>query len=166
LSTTYTPGRYLAQIREQGFGLSEARGTPYLFLLVKILARVDEQGQQQSCPQYEREYRRYLSAETGAGILQGDLHALGIQVTDLTQLDPATPGHISLVGREIEVFCEIESYKGKQQERWGIPRPRKKLDVNALRSLSDQFRHIFAGGHSQPKPSAEPQAPTPNAEPN
>jgi hypothetical protein len=110
--------------------------------------------------QHERTYRQYLNTDTGVRILTGDLKTLGVQVTDLTQLDPATPGYVSLAGRKIDVACDLESYQGKQRERWGIPRSRKKLDLSAVRTLNDQFGHLLRDGNAQAKPA--PGAPAPN----
>src|SRR4051794_8554359 len=101
MTTTYEKGLYQAQILGQGFEASAAKGTPYFFLQIRILGRYDAQGQLQPCPQYERTICQYLGNEVGVTILLAQLRSIGVVVTDLTQLDPATPGHFSLVGRRI-----------------------------------------------------------------
>src|SRR4051812_38247155 len=120
-ATTYSKGKYRAEVVDQGFEQSSGKGTPCFFLQIRILARYDEQGQAQECPRYERTYRQYLNTETGVNILRGQLKSLDVQVTGLAQLDPGAANHVSLVGRTIDVACELESYRGRQQERWSIP---------------------------------------------
>jgi hypothetical protein len=157
-TTTYSNGKYRAEILEQGFTASTAKGTPAFFLLLKIRERYDANGSLVECPQYERPYTQYLANETGVNILRGDLKALGVQVTSFAQLDPATPDHVNLVGRQIDVTCDLESYQGKQRERWSIARTRSTLPSDALRALDDQFGHLLRGdnGQAQPAPAVTP----------
>src|SRR5215831_2289341 len=54
MSTTYTAGKYLAEILHQGFEKSPVKGTSCFVLQLKVLARLDAYGRQQPCPQYER----------------------------------------------------------------------------------------------------------------
>src|SRR5262245_8883246 len=123
VNTTYSKGTYQAEVLDQGFEESAAKGTPAFFLQLMIVGRYDTEGQLQDCPRYEPTHRQYLANETGLNILKGELKALGVQVTDLAQLDRSVSGHISLVGRKIDVTCDIETYLGKPRERWSIPRP-------------------------------------------
>jgi hypothetical protein len=160
MSTTYAKGKYRAEILDQGFEESATKGTPCFYLLLVIIGRYDDEDKVQECPRYERTYRQYLANETGVNILRGDLKTLGVQVNDLTQLDPSTVGHVRLAGRQIDVICDLESYQGKQRERWGLPRLRKKLDLGAIRALSDQFGHLLQGNNGQAKPA--PVVPKPN----
>src|SRR5262245_18826414 len=147
VSTTYRHGRYRARVLEQGFAESPVKGTPGFFLQLLVLGRYDEQGRPQECPQYERTYTQYLANDTRASILKGDLRAIGVEITDLAQLHPESPNPITLVGREIDVVCEIEARDGRDQERWGIVRSRRRLDTSAIRDLSAQFGHLFQTGN-------------------
>jgi len=149
--TTYQYGRYLAEIVDQGFSESEAKGTPYFYLQIKVLARLGADGQPEECPQYERTYRQYLANEIGVGVLKGDLRSLGVEISDLTRLDHGASDAITLVGKKIEVACEIDHYQGKPIERWRIPRSRNKLGTNAIRALQDQFGHLLRDGAAQGK---------------
>jgi hypothetical protein len=148
MSTTYSKGKYQAEVIDQG--VEEANtGTMCFFLHLKIMGRYDDKGLLQECPCYERTYRQYLANDTGVKILRGDLKTLDVQVTDFTQLDPEAPNGVSLIGRKIDVVCEHESYQGSPRERWGIPRARKKVDLGALRTLSDKFGHLLRDGNGQ-----------------
>src|SRR5262245_36024788 len=156
MSTTYVAGRYLAKVLDHGFGKSESKGTPFFFCQIKVLARLDADGQQQPCPQYERSYRQYLANETGVNILRRDLRVLGVEVTDLRQLERGAPNAINLVGHQIEVVCELEPYDGKVVERWGIARTQKRIDLDAVLALQDQFGHLLRDGNTPAKPANAP----------
>jgi hypothetical protein len=145
MAPTYMPGTYRAKIIAQGFEQSSVKQTPCFFLQMKIQGRHDSQGQVQDCPQYERTYLQYLANDTGVAILRGDLQRLGVTVSDLTLLEPGVEGHISLVGRTIDVVCEHEPFNGQTRERWRISRPRKKLDLDSLGQLNAKFRHVLGG---------------------
>jgi hypothetical protein len=149
--TTYAKARYSAEILEQGFERSPAKGTPFFFLKVRILSRYDDQGQLQDCPQYEREYRQYLVSEVSFNILKGALKTLGYEVNSLLELDPGSPDHVNLVGRKIDMICDLETYQGRQRERWDIPRVREKLDLEGLRALDDKFGRLLGGGKEEGK---------------
>jgi hypothetical protein len=166
MATTYSEGDYLAKVIAQGFESSIMKETPFFFLQLSIIGRYDSTGCEiQHCPQYERSYRQYVNTETGVNLLKRDLKTLAVEFGDLKQLSPDFPGHLSLVGREIKVFCKIEMYKGKPQEWWEIPCPRAKLDPIALQRLSDQFTHLFGDQSNQPKPPATPPPANPSDEP-
>jgi hypothetical protein len=154
MSVTYSVGKYLAEVLDQDFSKSEAKGTPFFYLSLKILGRYDEQAQLQECPRYERTYRQYVAEEVGASILLKHLKTIGVEVTRLTQLAPGTPSHVSLVGRKIDVACELEVYQGKQQERWTIPQRQEKLDLDAVRALDDKFGHLLVKSGDQARPAA------------
>jgi hypothetical protein len=145
-TTTYTPGRYRAEIIDQGFFESNSKGTPGFFLQLKILSRCGPGGELQECPQFERTYEQYLANDTGARILYGDLKAIGFDVAELSRLDLDDSEAVHLVGQQIDVECRLEGYNGVVRERWGIPRPRKKLGLDAIRSVAAKFRQPPAGG--------------------
>jgi hypothetical protein len=163
MSTTYTASKYQAEVKEQGFEQPDG-GTPYFYLQLQILHRVDAAGRPQDCPQYERTYRQYLG-ETGVGfrILAADLRALGVEVDELERLDPASADAINLVGRRIDVECAIESYNGRPVERWRVARERKKLSPAALLGLGEKFRASRQGNQTaapqpEPNPPGDPEA--------
>jgi hypothetical protein len=161
--TTYQAGRYQAEVLDQGFEVSPNKGTPAFYLQLRILARYDASGVLVDCPQYERTYMQYLANETGVQILRGHLGALGVKICDLMEIDPSEANHVSLVGRQIDVDCVIESYQGQQRERWTISR-RKKLAADALRALNDQYGHVFRDNGSEAKPANPAVAPRPRGD--
>jgi hypothetical protein len=153
MSVTYAKGKYLVEILDQGYEESSTKRTPGFFLQVRVTGRYGPKGDLEECPQLERTYRQYLANDVGVNILRGILKAIDVCVTDLTQLDPEAPNHVSLVGRLIDMICDHESYQGKTRERWDIPRSRKKLDLNGVLALNNKFGHLLKDGNGQAKPS-------------
>jgi hypothetical protein len=153
VATSYVEGRYLAEVLDQGFGQSEVKHTDYFYLTLKVLGRYDLQGQLQACPQHVRTYQQFLANETGINILFGDLKAIGVEIADLTQLYTGAPDYANLVGRQIHVCCALETYAGKERERWSIFRPRRKLDLDAVRALNERFRQSLRGGGESNPPA-------------
>ena len=158
MANTYTKGKYRAEVLEQGFERSR-KGTPAFYLQLKILGSYNAQDQLKDCPQFERTCRQYVNTDTGVRILKAIMKDIGVEFTRLVQLDPGTPGHLNLVGRQIDVTCELESYQGQQQERWGISRSHEKLDLDAVRDLDSQFGHVLGDGSSPTKPSSAVERP-------
>jgi hypothetical protein len=150
---TYFAGNYQAEVLDQGFSKSPTKGTPYFFLHLKVLGRYDPDGKLVECPQFERTYEQYVKEQVGIRIFRKQLKSLGVEVGSLTQLFPGTPGCVSLVGRKIDVVCKMESYQGKQKERWSILESHERLDLNAVRMLDDQHRHLLQGSGQAPSPA-------------
>jgi hypothetical protein len=156
MATTYTPGHYIAEITAQGFEESSVKGTPAFYLQIRVLSRYDAENTPQACPQFERTIWHYITSETRVVVLRAQLRGIGLEVESLVELDPATPGHASLVGRRITVDCELEDYQGRPQERWRIPQPRKTLDLAAVRALDERFSRPPRDAGGQAKPPAPP----------
>lgn len=162
-ATTYAAGLYKAEILSQGFGTSARKGTPFFFVQVKILGRYDAQGTLQACPQYERTVRQYLTHEVSINIFKTMLKALQVEVTNLEQLDLEAANPISLVGRQLDLLCQLENFEGRTQEQWSLPL-RKKMDLSAVRALNDRFGHLLRG-ESARKPAIDPVVPNPDQTP-
>lgn len=160
MTTTYDKGLYQAEIVAQGFEESAAKGTPGFYLQLRILGRYDANGALQDCPRYERTIQQWLANEVGVNILLGALKALDVQVANLTQLDPGSAHHVNLVGRKIDVACELETYLGRQVERWSLPRSKKKkLALDKVRDLDDKFGHLLRDNGLAAKPTLDPVVP-------
>ena len=153
MSATYSKGRYQAEILDQGFGESSVKHTPCFFLQLRILGRYGADDRVQECPCYEHTYTQYLANDTGVHILKADLKAIGLEITDLAQLDPSCPNCANLIGRTINVVCKLENDRGKETERWSL-RSRKKLDLDTVRTLNDRFGHLLRDGNAQTKPAS------------
>jgi hypothetical protein len=155
VSTTYSPGRYRVVVIDQGFD-EAATGTPFFFLQVRILSRLNPAGTPENCPRLERTIRQYLGSEVGLQILGKDLRQLGVEVDDITRLNLESADPISLVGREIEVECADDEYQRRTVERWRIAR--RRLSPDQVRALGARF----GAGRTGTNPPAPP--PNPPAE--
>jgi hypothetical protein len=159
-TTTYQPGKYRAQVVEQGFVESSNKGTPGFSIQIRILGHYAENGELVECPHYERTITQWLANDVGAAILGADLKAIGVQGAGIRELDPDNPNHVSLVGRQIDVTCTPEVYDGRTRERWTITRTRAALAHNAIQDLDDRFGDLLrAGGNGAAQPAAPVTAP-------
>ncbi len=156
--STYDPGKYRAEIVDQGFEVS-SRGTPCFAIQIRIRGRHGADARL-VCPAYERTIRQYVNTAVGVDILHATLRGLDADTDDLTRLalDAADP--IRLVGRTIDVECEHEEYAGRICERWRVARSTpKRLNAAAIRALTA----LQASAAADP---AAADAPTPSAEPD
>jgi hypothetical protein len=155
----YAKGRYLCRIIGQGF--SEAKsGTPQFFIRFVVGGAVDPRNPKGDIlpveQQYERTMYRALTEKTMDFVLE-DIRQLGYQGTKLSDLDPATLGFHSFDGREVEMYCNHETYEGQTREKWGIgreglaPPPMEQSKVKALDQLFGKYAR--AAG----KPGAGPR---------
>ncbi len=159
------PGRYQATIVGQAYDRANS-GTLCLYLRLRVTARYVTDDRTERCPPREGMYRQCLGNEVGFRILRDDLRALGVELDDLTRLDPDSPDRISLVGRAVDVRCEHEVYSGRTYERWAIVRPRARIDRAALQELNERFGHLLKPPDAAAKPPADPPADTPPTDPN
>ncbi|MBL8797629.1 MAG: hypothetical protein JNM56_27260 [Planctomycetia bacterium] len=136
--STYTNGRYLVEIIDQGFETSAVKNTPAFFLQFRVLQRYQGSALQ-DCPQFERTYRQYLANTQGLQILQRDLATLGVQFNDLTDLDLGSEQPVSLIGHRVDLTCTLELYQSREVERWGVTPRRAKLDLSAVKALGQQL---------------------------
>jgi hypothetical protein len=159
-STTYTPGKYQAVIKD--FGWTEAStGTPQFFLHFEVLAKYDSADNLIDCPRHERTYFRAISTKnkearaTCANMLIADLKAIGIAVQDEAQLDPGDPGAVDLLNKKIDAYCTVESFSNKMVERWALrSNSREKLSVKDLRSKLGG--RLFEKEDGPPPPAVPP----------
>lgn len=135
-------GTHRARITGQGYEAA-LTGNTLFYLLFVLLFRIDENGQQHPC-QGNGRYQQTLANPAGFGILKADIKALGVDLADLAQLHPDNPDGIKLVGKEIDVVCEVDSYNGYEFPRWTIQR-RKKQPLDAILALQKQFGHLLIG---------------------
>ena len=141
MATNYPPGVYQAKILDQGFFKSK-KDNPTFFLHFQILNKVGGDGAPPECAQVERKYYKAVMENT-IGWLRDDLEAIGVELENLSKLDPQTEGAVNLIGRVITVFCEHKpDDEGQLHENWGIRRAtRNKLSEDDLRKLDNAFAH-------------------------
>ncbi len=110
----YNPGDYIARITAQGFSVTEPKpenphGTPYFWLkFVPTDMKLSDGSMAQLADDGpEASMRFYFSAKNSAvnsRINAEQLRAIGFTGSDLSQLDPETPGYQSFVGQTLILF--------------------------------------------------------------
>ena len=147
MPTYYAEGPYRAEIKEQGLSKSK-NDNPQFFLKIVVLESLDINPI--SYQQYERTIFWTVTEKT-IDFVVDKLATLGFQGASFRQLDPSHVGHQSFVGQEIEVYCKLETYEGKEREKWdlsftggGTQEPldeseARKLDALFGRKLKDKF---------------------------
>lgn len=169
---TYEQGQYSGQITKQGFGESKAKadgtpGTPYFYLSFVPDAFHDpmQGGDPVACEQFERTIYFYLTDATGEYVAR-DLRRLGYDRDDLSPLDPEHSEYFSLVGNREKFYCKIETYDGKEREKWSLAMTgtggitHQKITDKTKRHLDAQFGRFLK---AVPKPAKSGMALATNA---
>lgn len=149
----YEEGLYVGRVLSQAFGESKDKGTPYFSLTTLPLRRKlpgseeyeDVSGQQRTVFMYLTEGTAEMVAE--------QLRSIGFDGSKFEDLDPANEGHHSFVGEEIPLWCSIEEYKGKKNDKWSVSNggggglQHKGLERGKLSRLNALFgKHLKAAG--------------------
>jgi hypothetical protein len=119
VSMLYQAGRYRAEVIQQAMGKASTNN-PQFTLRIKILEAYTAPGVVEPvAQQYERTIYRVITEKSMAGF-ERDLEALGLEVTSMKQLDPATPGYTSVVGTVIDCLCAANEWNGETNEKWSV----------------------------------------------
>lgn len=161
----YLPGKYLCRMTQQGFDTTR-NGKPQFVLSFTVFA--NENGE--PVPQKNRAYYKVLTEATMEYFVK-DMQSLGVDATSLRMLDPNTPGHIDLVGREVLMFVKHgRDQNGDEKEEWSPAFARREFTpppANELSKLDMLFGRAMKSAGVTPKPPAAnppaPQRPVPVA---
>lgn len=167
----YSQGPYLAEIIDQGLSQS-GTGNPQIFLRIRVLESTDVNPI--TVEQYERTIYWTLTEKTIEFTLD-KLAQLGFKGTSFRQIDPLHQGHHSFIGQQIDAYCKVETYQGKEREKWdlsfgggGAPEP---LDDSETRKLDALFGRKLkekcgSGGSAAPPREAVAAMQTDDVPPN
>jgi hypothetical protein len=165
----YDEGSYVGEIIQQAITETKT-GKPQLLLRVKVLGIPEDDGTFSPVGrQYERSIYMVLTPAT-VPFTAENLRTAGFEGDKISELEPSSPNHQSLVGNQINLWCKHEPHyqTGEPQERWQISKGRqvievKPLDSKGLRSLDSLFSKALkatpapAKGKSRVKPEDENQ---------
>lgn len=157
----YPVGKYQCRITQQGFDTTST-GKPQFVLGFTVIA--SENGE--PVPQKERAYYKVLTERTMEYFVK-DMQALGVDATSLRMLDPNTPGHIDMVGREVLMYVKHGTdQNGNDKEEWSPAYARRDFappPANELSRLDLLFGRAMksTGATPQPRQAAPPAAPKP-----
>jgi hypothetical protein len=116
--THYVRGAYKAEVIAQGLGTSKA-GNPQFWIQAKILESIDDPTL--VVEQYDRTIFWSITEGTIEFVCE-KLERLGFKGDSFRLLDPNVPNHHSFVGQVVDLFCKLETYDGKEREKWDLSR--------------------------------------------
>jgi hypothetical protein len=144
-------GDYRARVEDYGVSPADSGGQhPTAFIKFKLIGRYADGGVLEECPASVRHYFKAVTANTYEWVLR-DLKKVGYDREGIDGFDPEAPGAPNLFGREFDVHCTHEEYKGETKERWSVgrrPRPRKRVDRDVLAGLDAKFGKKKSGPKS------------------
>jgi hypothetical protein len=167
MSTFYTEGRYLGEIKEQAMTKVQSSGNPQFVLRFTVMSHENGEAVHR---QYERTAYRVITDKT-MEYFERDLESLGFSGNSLRQLDPASADHQSFVGKQCYFDCRHEEYNGDQKEKWGVAWNAMgggaiegdPLDASQFRQLDALFGRNKGGATPPPAQRARQQTQQPVA---
>lgn len=151
--TYYSQGAYKCEVIDQGLSMSSTE-KPQIWLLVRVLQSNDNPDL--TINQYERTIFWTLTEKTIDFTLD-KLERLGFSGQSFRDVDPNVEGHHSFVGQIIDCWCRLETYEGKEREKWDLSRDltvtppdplgdsdARKLDALFGRKLKERFKKSSA----------------------
>lgn len=144
MAAIFEKGLYLGKCISQFMGQSENDNkTPYFALRFQIMARITRENELANTHEGERTVYLYLS-DKAMDMAVEVLTFLGYQKESLRFLDPTVENHHSFVGREVDLWCKVETYQGDTKEKWSISTPREQhqavpIEQSELRRLDAMF---------------------------
>jgi hypothetical protein len=160
----FDKGRYRGGITDYGVYQSEVgQQHPTVIVVFQLKGKYsDANGGLIECPKEMRMYRKAITQKTIGWVLS-DLKSIGFDGPGFANFDPESPGAVNLFDREIDVFCDHETYQGEVREQWSIYREskREKVARDVLAQLDAQFAANLAKAFD-----TEPAAPAPVVTPN
>jgi hypothetical protein len=148
----YQDGRYEVEITDQGF-VEAKSGTMQFVLAFDVKGMVDPKDPDKmfAVQPGNRKYYKAITENTLQWFMD-DLRALGVaELSSFALLDPATEGHISLIGRTADMQCGSRTGNdGKSYEDWspfraaGPAKPIDRVAINKVKTLDRLFGAALA----------------------
>lgn len=165
----YPEGGYIGKVTAQSL-VKAGTGTPQLVIrfTVERFWNKEKKAEEVVAEKHTRTIYRTITAKTAEYVKQ-DLDNLGFTGTSFKELDPNTPGHFDLTGKEINVFVKHEAdQESNLREKWGISQfsgskpieGEPITDFAALDELMDFSGNKAAAPKASPKKAAAGTTPT------
>lgn len=156
--TKYEKGLYRVRLsNDQRFDESEKKKTPFFEIGFQVLHRKDPvTNEPVKCPQEYRKTVQYLTEKT-IQYVAPKLKALGME-GDFRRYDPSRGDHISLAGREVDMWCGGQDSNG--YDMWE-PSARREREVKPSNpQVTSRLDNVFSGvlGKTSPKPAPKQEA--------
>jgi hypothetical protein len=163
MAAYYKTGLHVGECVGQFMGQSDnANKTPYFALKFNIRGRVEND---REIPVERGERTVYLYLSEKALDMSVDVVAhLGYDKDSLKFLNPEVEGFYNFAGKEVDLWCKIEEYQGKDTEKWSVSMPRKPvtpIEDKELRRLDSLFGKAIRArrGPGVPDVAPPPAAP-------
>jgi hypothetical protein len=163
MAAYYKTGLHVGVCVGQFMGQSDnANKTPYFALKFNIRGRVEDE---REIPVDQGERTVYLYLSEKALDMSVDVVAfLGYDKDSLKFLNPEVDGFYDFSGKEVDLWCKIEEYQGKDTEKWSVSMPRKPvtpIEDKELRRLDSLFGKAIRArrGPGVPDVAPPPAAP-------
>jgi hypothetical protein len=140
LQDNFHAGKYRVRFvggTSQGFGESKQKGTPYFFATFEPIAFIADDGTEETgIPKDRRDVELYITENTADRVVN-NLRSIGWKGSTFANLDPGVAGYHDLAGVEAVLECKLETYEGKERDKWEFPRPPRhsELGKDAKKSL-------------------------------
>ena len=134
--------------------------TPYFALKFNVRARVEND---REIPVEPGERTVYLYLSEAALDMSVDVLAfLGYDKDSLKFLNPDVDGFYNFAGKDVDLWCNLEEYQGKEKEKWSVSTPRKPvtpIEDKELRRLDSLFGKAIKARRGPGVPTAAAPAP-------
>lgn len=150
MSSDPAQGAYKARIEQQSFRANDEKGGRLEFVVdFTVLRQIGVDGRENPLPTPLRRNTTLYLTPPKPGKTQGGIHMALERLQaiapdwdgDFGKMDPNTPGHVSLVGREVTVINEGKRDPQSKYDNWSLPSPggvreRKSDPVAAARAAA------------------------------
>lgn len=165
---SYKQGKYRARLAKHDLTKNN-KDNPQVVLVCDLVGFYDENGEMEACDPGPRTIWRVLTENTIERVSQ-EMRALGFNSNSWADLSETQGGETfqDLAGVEFDVSMKLETYEGKDKERWelsmfGGVAMGKDLERKSVREIDAKFAKFLKalkpkglGTAPAGKPSAEP----------
>lgn len=155
----YEVGLHVGEITSQAV-TKASTGTKQFVIGVKILGAVNVKGEMVAHrQQYNRSIFWAVTEKTVPFVIE-KLNTLEFEGTAASQFDPHHPHHVSMVGRQVDLWCRHEQRQsGEWGEKWDVStggggREYEELPAKEMRELDALFGKALTGAKKAQQPAS------------
>ncbi len=118
-------GNYFCYVTNQALKKTTS-GKQFVSFSFEVVAQVTPDGGRRDrspgAPVRTGELIFWLTDKAFDNALRDITKILGGEFSSFSQIDPRHPNALSVIGKELELSCRQEEYKGQMQTKWSLPR--------------------------------------------
>ena len=136
-------GNYFCHVTNQAIKKTST-GKQFVVFSFEVVAQVTAEGGRRErspgAPVRTGELIFWLTDKAFDNALRDIQKILGGEISSFSQIDPRHPNTLSVIGKELELSCRQEEYKGQMQTKWSLPRDMgKPLTNGEMESLDERL---------------------------